>query len=90
MTTLVERLRRLALHHYVEPGDPSICEVAADALEARDELLQKVREAVASLPEDALGFDDRQNYLCDPHPPYPLRNELLSEIDAALKENPQG
>lgn len=48
--------------------------------------LTTARSAIASLPEDALGMDDRQNHLCDPHPPYPIRDELLATIDAALNE----
>lgn len=51
------------------------------------EALQDARNAIASLPEDALGMaacvvdfhDGREE-------PYPIRDELLAKIDAALEQ----
>jgi hypothetical protein len=46
--------------------------------------LEKAREAIANLPQDGLGM--AQIAFGGPDDIYPIRDELLSEIDAALKE----
>jgi hypothetical protein len=48
--------------------------------------LRRAREAIASLPEDALGM--AQIGFGGPEDVYPIRDELLSEIDAALASTP--
>jgi hypothetical protein len=46
--------------------------------------LEKAREAIASLPQDGLGM--AQIAFGGPDDIYPIRDELLLEIDAALKD----
>jgi hypothetical protein len=46
--------------------------------------LEKAREAIANLPQDGLGM--AQIAFGGPDDIYPIRDELLSEIDATLKE----
>ena len=50
---LVERLRRLALTHYAEPNDPSVCTLAADALEASDRRVKCLEEALEPFANEA-------------------------------------
>lgn len=75
--------------NYVGAATAALAAGSGERMRLRD-TLTTARTAIASLPEDALGMDDRQNYLCDPHPPYPIRDELLATIDAALNEQPEG
>ena len=62
------------------------CDCYADRLAEAEALSKKAREAIASLPVDALGFGGgvgvQGGEIVDTT--YPIRDELLSELDAFL------
>jgi hypothetical protein len=76
--------------HYVEDTDGNGIAFAQQSPEharliaaapAMYEALTDARDAVASLDEDALGLVEKE-----PHHWWPIRDELLSNIDAALRK----
>ncbi|HSW91749.1 MAG TPA: hypothetical protein VLG09_03835 [Candidatus Saccharimonadales bacterium] len=73
-----------------------LAEAAIEAITRTDEVvrlreaLTLARDAIASLQEDTLGLADLQDVWTGQPPRYSIRDELLSQIDAALRSNQDG
>jgi hypothetical protein len=63
---------------------------AATRIEQLRKALETAREAIASLPEDVLGMVNLPDGWTGKPLIYPIRDELLASIDAALTEKHNG
>ena len=85
MSGIVDRLRSFWKSGNVTLPVQKVCGDAADEIERLRPALESAQRAIAALPKEALGYGD----LSDFHTgeitgQYPLQDELLAEIAAAL------